>query len=87
MYYQDASFSQEKFARVIDWDIWVVAVDIRENSKTFVKWFGLTLSASNFKQLWISEGFAHGFYVLSDFAQIEYKTTNIHSFHHKKFIL
>jgi dTDP-4-dehydrorhamnose 3,5-epimerase len=86
LHYQAAPFSQGKLVRVVEGEIWDVALDIRENSTSFGKWFGLNLSASNFKQLWIPEGFAHGFYVLSDFAQVEYKATNFYSVDHEKTI-
>ena len=62
--------------RVIKGEIFDVAVDIRKDSKDFKKWFGLKLSCKNKKQLWIPKGFAHGFLVLSDFADFEYKCTD-----------
>ncbi len=86
LHYQEAPFSQAKLVRVIEGEVWEVVADIRKNSATFGRWFGVTLSASNFKQLWIPEGFAHGFYVLSDFAQVEYKSTNFYSPDHEKII-
>lgn len=59
--------------------VWDVAVDIRKGSPTFARWFGLELSESNKKQLWIPPGFAHGFCVLSDVADFVYKCTEIYA--------
>jgi dTDP-4-dehydrorhamnose 3,5-epimerase len=67
---------QGKLVRVISGEIFDVAVDIRPNSPTFGQWVGETLSAQNYKQLWIPEGFAHGFIVISLSAEILYKTTD-----------
>ena len=64
---------QAKLMRVVAGAIFDVAVDIRVGSPTFGRWFGETLSSDNFKQLFIPEGFVHGFAVLSNFAEIEYK--------------
>lgn len=64
---------QAKLMRVVAGAIFDVAVDIRVGSPTFGKWFGETLSSDNFKQLFIPEGFVHGFAVLSNYAEIEYK--------------
>lgn len=68
-------FPQGKLVRVLSGEVFDVAVDIRKGSKTFGKWYGLTLSAENKKQFYISEGFAHGFYVMSDTAVFSYKCT------------
>ncbi len=68
--------TQGKLVRVCHGCVYDVAVDVRQSSKTFGKWVGVQLSASNNKQLWIPEGFAHGFLVLSDEAQFLYKTTD-----------
>ncbi len=62
--------------RVVQGEVFDVAVDIRRHSRTFGHWIGLHLSAENKKQLWIPEGFAHGFLVLSETAECVYKTTN-----------
>ena len=67
---------QGKLIRVIAGEVYDVAVDIREDSPTFGKWKALTLSAENKLMLWIPEGFAHGFLVLSDAADVIYKTTD-----------
>jgi len=59
--------------------VFMVAVDIRKGSPTLGKWFGTELSAENKKQLWAEHGFARGFYVLSDFAEVQYKCTAIYN--------
>jgi dTDP-4-dehydrorhamnose 3,5-epimerase len=69
---------QGKLIRVIDGEIYDVAVDVRRNSPKFGSWVGVTLSADNFRQCYIPPGFAHGFYVVSDEAQVEYKCTDIY---------
>ena len=68
--------AQGKLVRVTAGMVWDVAVDIREGSSTFGTWWGTELSEVNHRQLWIPEGMAHGFLVLSDFADFLYKTTN-----------
>ena len=68
--------TQGKLVRVTLGEVFDVAVDCRPNSKTFGKWVGATLSADNKKMLWIPEGFAHGFVVLSVFAEFFYKCTD-----------
>ena len=68
--------AQGKLVRVTAGKVWDVAVDIREGSSTFGTWWGTELSEVNHRQLWIPEGMAHGFLVLSDFADFLYKTTN-----------
>jgi dTDP-4-dehydrorhamnose 3,5-epimerase len=67
---------QSKLVRCTSGLIWDVAVDIRQNSPTFKQWFGIELSAENHKQLFIPLGFAHGFCVLSDWAEVQYKCSS-----------
>lgn len=67
---------QAKLVRVVEGSVFDVAVDLRRNSSTFGQWYGTTLSDENKKQLWIPEGFAHGFLVLSKFAKFQYKVTD-----------
>ncbi len=69
---------QGKLVRVIQGEVYDVAVDLRKGSKTYGKYYGITLSDSNFKQFYISEGFAHGFVVLSDEAVFAYKCTDFY---------
>jgi len=69
---------QGKLIRVIEGDIFDVAVDIRPTSPTFKKWFGVHLTAENFLQLYVPPGFAHGFLVVSPIAQVEYKVTDFY---------
>lgn len=70
---------QGKLVRCVEGEVWDVAVDIRRGSSTFKQWVGVVLSEESFRQLWIPPGFAHGFCVLSDTAQIEYKCTAFYS--------
>ena len=67
---------QGKLVRATVGEVYDVAVDLRRKSPTFGRWVGATLSAENKRQLWLPEGFAHGFVVLSDFAEFQYKTTD-----------
>lgn len=71
-------FPQGKLVRVIKGRVFDVAVDLRKNSKTYGKWFGVELSEENKKQFYISEGFAHGFLVLSEVAEFCYKVTDFY---------
>jgi len=70
------NFPQGKLVRCIRGKIWDVAVDLRKESETFGKWFGLELSSENKKQLYIPEDFGHGFLVLSDEAEVCFKVTD-----------
>ena len=78
MHYQ-IRHTQGKLVRVVVGEIYDVAVDLRCNSPTFKKWVGFCLSAQNKSQLWIPQGFAHGFYVLSEWAEINYKMTDFYA--------
>ena len=69
---------QGKLIRVIEGEIFDVAVDVRRGSPTFGRWVGLELTAENFKQVWVPPGFAHGFCVISPTAQVEYKCTEFY---------
>jgi len=68
--------TQGKLVRVTAGEVFDVAVDMRASSPSFGRWFGVTLSAVNFRMLWVPPGFAHGFYVLSDSADFLYKCTD-----------
>ena len=72
------NYPQDKLVRVVNGEVFDVAVDLREGSKTFGKWYGVRLSAENKKQFYIPEGFAHGFLVLSDEAEFAYKCTDFY---------
>ncbi len=76
LHYQLEPYAQGKLVRCVVGEVFDVAVDIRKSSPTFGKWVGVNLSAENKRQLWIPEGFAHGFLVLSETAEFLYKTTN-----------
>jgi dTDP-4-dehydrorhamnose 3,5-epimerase len=69
---------QGKLVRVIEGEIWDVALDVRPESPTFMKWTAETLSAENFRQLYIPPGCAHGFCVTSEVAQVQYKCTELY---------
>ncbi|MFJ2985499.1 MULTISPECIES: dTDP-4-dehydrorhamnose 3,5-epimerase [unclassified Pseudomonas] len=78
--------AQGKLVRVVQGEVFDVAVDIRRNSPTFGKWVGAHLSAENKHQLWVPEGFAHGFVVLSETAEFLYKTTDFYAPAHERCI-
>jgi len=86
LHYQDDPFAQGKLVRVVSGEIFDVAVDIRPNSKSYGQWVSEILSEDNKKQIWIPEGFAHGFLSLSDIAHVIYKTTNFYSIQHERII-
>ena len=69
---------QGKLVRVIAGEIWDVALDVRHDSPTFMRWTAATLSAENFRQLYVPPGCAHGFCVTSDVAQVQYKCTELY---------
>ena len=71
-------FPQDKLVRVIRGEVFDVAVDLREGSATYGKWYGVVLSEENKKQFFIPKGFAHGFLVLSDYAEFAYKCTDFY---------
>ena len=79
--------SQGKLVRVIQGEVFDVAVDIRKSSPTFGRWVGTRLSAENKQQLWVPEGFAHGFVVLSETAEILYLATDYYAPAHERAII
>ena len=85
-HYQLAPKAQGKLVRVIQGEVFDVAVDLRQSSATFGKWVGEILSSDNKKQMWIPEGFAHGFLTLSDTAEFLYKSTDFYSKEHEQAI-
>ncbi len=87
LHYQTAPHAQGKLVRVISGEIFDVAVDIRPQSRSFGCWTGATLSAANFRQIWVPAGFAHGFVTLSDTAEVMYKTTDYFAPSHERAIL
>ncbi|EBR8958387.1 dTDP-4-dehydrorhamnose 3,5-epimerase [Salmonella enterica subsp. enterica serovar Leeuwarden] len=87
LHYQVEPYAQGKLVRCIAGEVFDVAVDIRKDSETFGKWVGVNISSENKRQLWIPEGFAHGFLVLSDSADFLYKTSNYYSPIHERGIV
>jgi dTDP-4-dehydrorhamnose 3,5-epimerase len=79
LHYQMPPHAQGKLVRVVEGEVFDVAVDLRRSSPHFGQWVGMHLSADNKRQLWIPPGFAHGFLTLSDTAQFLYKTTNYYA--------
>ena len=78
LHYQTEN-TQGKLVRVVSGAVFDVAVDMREDSPTFGQWVGEILSAENKRQLWVPEGFAHGFYVMTDEAEFVYKCTDYYN--------
>ncbi len=78
---------QGKLVRVVTGEIFDVAVDLRRSSPSFGQWAGVHLSAENKKMLWVPPGFAHGFYVCSEVAEVLYKTTDYYAPEHERTIL
>lgn len=87
LHYQLPPKAQGKLVRVVQGEVFDVAVDIRKSSLTFGLWVGAKLSAENKQQMWIPEGFAHGFVTLSDTAEFLYKTTDYYSPEHERCII
>ena len=79
LHYQLPPKAQGKLVRVVQGEVFDVAVDIRKSSPTFGRWVGARLSAENKQQMWIPEGFAHGFVTLSETAEFLYKTTDYYA--------
>ena len=86
LHYQIPPHAQGKLVRVVQGEVFDVAVDIRKSSPTFGQWVAETLSAENKKQLWIPEGFAHGFLTLTETAEFLYKTTDYYAKKHERSI-
>ncbi len=78
---------QGKLVRVLAGEVFDVAVDLRQDSPTFGQWVGALLSAQNRQQIWIPEGFAHGFMVLSEHAEVLYKATDFYAPQHERCLL
>lgn len=78
LHYQTKN-TQGKLVRVVTGEVFDVAVDLRKNSPTFGKWVGEFLSSDNKRMLWVPEGFAHGFYVMSEYADFLYKCTDVYN--------
>ncbi|WP_347987294.1 dTDP-4-dehydrorhamnose 3,5-epimerase [Methylomonas sp. AM2-LC] len=87
LHYQLQPKAQGKLVRVIQGNAFNVAVNLRKNTPTFGQWVGAILSAENKQQMWIPEGFAHGFLTLSETAEISFKTTNYYAPDYERSIL
>jgi dTDP-4-dehydrorhamnose 3,5-epimerase len=87
LHYQLPPMAQGKLVRVTQGEVFDVAVDVRKSSPTFGRWVGVNLSGENKRQLWIPEGFAHGFLTLSETAEFLYKATNFYSLENESAIL
>lgn len=79
MHYQHPPYSEVKLVRCISGAVYDVAIDLRKNSSTFLKWFGVELSAENKRMIYIPEGFAHGFQALTNDCEIIYHHTNFYT--------
>ncbi|MEI4963072.1 dTDP-4-dehydrorhamnose 3,5-epimerase [Aeromonas caviae] len=87
LHYQLPPHAQGKLVRCVAGEVFDVAVDIRKSSPSFGQWVGVHLSGENKRQLWIPEGFAHGFFTISETAEFLYKTTNYYSPKNERSIL
>jgi dTDP-4-dehydrorhamnose 3,5-epimerase len=87
LHYQTSPHEQGKLVRVVQGEVFDVAVDIRRDSPTFGAWTGVTLSADNRRQLWIPPGLAHGFIVLSETAEVIYKASRYYAPTHERSLL
>jgi dTDP-4-dehydrorhamnose 3,5-epimerase len=85
LHYQ-ISQTQGKLVRVVRGEVYDVAVDLRSSSESYGNWVGISLSAKNKRQLWIPEGFAHGFLVISEYAEFLYKATDYYARQHERCI-
>jgi dTDP-4-dehydrorhamnose 3,5-epimerase len=83
LHFQTGAYAQAKLVRVIEGEVFDVAVDMRPDSPTFRQWYGVTLSAADHRQLFVPRGFAHGYLVLSDWATFVYKCDNFYSKKHE----
>ncbi len=83
LHYQVEPFAQAKLVRVIEGEVLDIAVDIRDGSPTYGKWYGVLLNAENKRQLFVPRGFAHGYVVLSETAEFFYKCDNFYSKAHE----
>lgn len=79
LHYQDMTAPMGKLVRCTFGAVFDVAVDLRVGSPTFARWFGVELNTDNVKQLWVPAGFAHGFATLTEFAEVQYKCTNLYA--------
>ena len=86
LHYQTVPYTQGKLVRCINGEIYDVIVDLRKNSSTFLEWAGILLNSKNKYQLWVPDGFAHGFLTLTDVAEVIYKTTDYWSRDHERTI-
>ncbi|NDL00431.1 dTDP-4-dehydrorhamnose 3,5-epimerase [Photorhabdus bodei] len=87
LHYQLHPYAQGKLVRCIVGEVFDVAVDIRKSSPTFEQWVGVHLSADNKRHLWIPEGFAHGFFTLTETAEFLYKATNYYAPQYERSIM